>query len=70
MALIITITMLCVIISGYIYKLIKSAPLKYLDEKRFIDAVKYEERYSDIYENDFEKFSKKTKSTRLKPQTY
>jgi hypothetical protein len=50
--------LLSIIISGFIfkyfYKSIKTAPIKYTDEKRFIEAVRCEERFSRILENDFE----------------
>lgn len=65
MALIIISSTLFIIISSYIYKIIKSAPLKYIEEERFIDAISYEERFSHIFENDLAKLSKQANSTFL-----
>jgi hypothetical protein len=65
MTLIIVALTFSIIISKYIYKLIKTAPLKYVDEKRFADAVRYEERFARIYENDGTKFSKKANNSIL-----
>jgi hypothetical protein len=58
-------SVLSIAISGYIYKIIKTAPLKFTDEKRFVDAIRYEERFSPVYENNLEKLSKQANSTFL-----
>ena len=39
------------VISISLYNAIKKAPVKYLDEEKFIDAIRYEERFSKIFEN-------------------
>jgi hypothetical protein len=65
MTLIIAALTISIIISKYIYKSIKTAPLKYVDEKRFVDAVRYEEKFAQIYENDVTKFSKKANNSAL-----
>lgn len=34
-----------------VFRAFLKAPLKYVDEENFLDAVRYEEKFSDIYEN-------------------
>ena len=36
----------------FIYKAIKKAPVKLNDEENQIDAVRYEERFSSMFENE------------------
>ncbi len=40
------------IITLIIYRAIKKAPVRLEDEEKQIDAVRYEERFSDILENN------------------
>ena len=40
------------IISFSIIRAFTKAPVKYVDEERFLEAIRYEERFSNIYENN------------------
>ena len=62
MTLIIIPLIASIFISRYIYKIVKTAPIKYTDEKRFTEAIRYEERFSGALENDLEKLSKQSNS--------
>jgi hypothetical protein len=65
MLLIIIPIILFIVLSIYVYRAIKSAPLKYTDEKRFAEAIRYEERFSHAFENDLTKLSKQANKTFL-----
>ncbi|MDR3628038.1 MAG: hypothetical protein P4L45_14440 [Ignavibacteriaceae bacterium] len=52
MTLIIISTTLLTTAVIYIYKLIKTAPLRYEGDGKFFEAIIYEDRLSHIFEND------------------
>jgi hypothetical protein len=65
MTLIIISAVTLIIVSRYIYKLIKTAPLRYEEDSKFIAAINYEDRLSHIFENDLEVLSQQINSTNL-----
>jgi|GEM_PF-3115504 hypothetical protein len=51
MTLIIIFSILFSITLIFVYRTFLHAPIKYEDEEKFKDALKYEERFAEIYEN-------------------
>lgn len=51
MTLIIIFSILFSITLIFVYRTFLNAPIKYEDEEKFKDALKYEERFAEIYEN-------------------
>ena len=44
-------TLLLVVFTAFIKKIISAAPLRYNDEDRFTEAINYEESFSHLYYN-------------------
>ena len=52
MTLIIIFSILFSITLIFVYRTFLHAPIKYEDEEKFLEAIKYEERYAELYENE------------------